>query len=188
VHCFYQPRRQNPITGMAEFVCNWCGKCCRSFGEFIRIERQLTERDYYCRYDITNELFLIHVNPDYAEEISDTFSCECEEPGAEGKICPFSRKNPRGEGFLCAIYPTRPPVCRDFRCYRMLIHNPEGNVVGKVIGQNELRSKDGNLISLWKEKISNLPHTHRQNIHDPVWLSTVQDLLARHGYRGDPVQ
>ena len=46
---------------MAEFVCDWCGKCCRSFGEFIRIERQLTERDYYCRYGITNDLVLVHV-------------------------------------------------------------------------------------------------------------------------------
>ena len=49
---------------MAEFVCDWCGKCCRSFGEFIRIERRLTERDYYCRYGINNDLVLVHVQPE----------------------------------------------------------------------------------------------------------------------------
>jgi uncharacterized protein len=173
---------------MAEFVCDWCGKCCRSFGEFIRIERQITERDYYCRYGITNELFLIHVHPEYAEEISDTFSGESEQPGAGGKMCVFSRKNPHGNGFICTIYPTRPPVCRDFRCYRMLIKNREGELAGKVIGQNELRSNDGNLVSLWKENVIHIPHAHRQNIHDPVWMSIVQDILARHGYHGDPVQ
>jgi hypothetical protein len=43
---------------MAKFECNHCGKCCRSFGEFIRVERRLTGRDYYCRFGITNELFL----------------------------------------------------------------------------------------------------------------------------------
>jgi uncharacterized protein len=173
---------------MAEFVCNWCGKCCHSFGEFIRIERQLSERDYYCRYGITNQLFLIHVHPEYAEEISDAFSGEGEEPVPGGKMCVFSRNNPDGNGFLCTIYPTRPLVCREFQCYRMLIHNREGVLVGKVIGKNELRSMDENLAALWKEKISPLPYAPRQDICDPVWLNTVQALLSRHGYHGDPVE
>ncbi len=42
---------------MATFDCDLCGKCCRSFGEFVKIERQASDRDYYCRYGITNEIF-----------------------------------------------------------------------------------------------------------------------------------
>jgi len=46
---------------MVAFDCSWCGKFCASFGAFIKIERQLTSRDYYCRYGIKNDLFLAHI-------------------------------------------------------------------------------------------------------------------------------
>jgi Fe-S-cluster containining protein len=178
----------NNRSPMAEFVCDWCGKCCRSFGEFIRIERQLTERDYYCRYGITNDLFLVHVQPGYAEDISGTFLDKKEEPGNPEKKCAFLRKNPDGEGFVCVIYPTRPPVCRKFRCYRMLIRNREGHQVGKVIGQNELRTADEALAALWKEQVSHIPHTLKSQAPDPAWIPNVMAILEHHGYCGDPVE
>jgi Fe-S-cluster containining protein len=145
---------------MARFECTRCGKCCQSFGEFIRVERKLTERDYYCRYGITNELFLVHVQPEFADRIPDEFSERDgtkKDPAQKG--CIFVQKNPEGKGFACAIYPTRPPVCREFRCYRMLIyHTLSGELRGKVIGINDLRTDDGILAGIWKEKIAPLPH------------------------------
>jgi len=145
---------------MATFNCTRCGKCCRSFGEFIRIERKLTDRDYYCRYGITSELFFVQVQPEFTQEISDEFSLRGETKKAPAqKGCIFMRQNPAGEGFACAIYPTRPSVCREFRCYRMLIHHiTTGELRGKVIGTSELRTEDEILAALWKEKISQLPH------------------------------
>ena len=145
---------------MARFNCTRCGKCCRSFGEFIRIERKLTDRDYYCRYGITNELFLVHVQPEFAREISDELSTRGETKKAPAqKGCIFLRKDPAGEGFACAIYPTRPSICREFRCYRMLIHHiPTGELRGKVIGINDLRTEDVILAAIWEEKVSQLPH------------------------------
>jgi uncharacterized protein len=145
---------------MAKFDCNWCGKCCASFGEFITIERQVTERDYFCRYGITNELFQVHVQPAFADEIEEAYE---ESDGGKAtaghKGCIFMRKNPEGKGFACAIYPTRPEICRDFRCYRMLIHHPQsGETRGKVIGINELKTHDEILEAIWKEKIAHMPH------------------------------
>ena len=58
---------------MVKFECDLCGKCCASFGEFINVERQITDKDYFCRYGITNELFQVHVLPDYADEFAATF-------------------------------------------------------------------------------------------------------------------
>lgn len=173
---------------MAEFVCDWCGKCCRSFGEFIRIERRLTERDYYCRYRITNELALVHVQPDYADEISEAFLNSKPESENPEKKCAFLVKNRGGKGFVCSVYPTRPQVCREFRCYRMLIHNHDGELVGRVIGQNEIRTTDERLAGIWKEHISHLPHSRRPNEPDPGWTARVMAILSRHGYRGDPVE
>lgn len=173
---------------MAEFVCDWCGKCCRSFGEFIRIERKLTDRDYYCRYGITNDLVLVHVQPEYADAVSVTYSEQ--KPKSENleKKCTFLQKNPDGNGFVCTIYPTRPPVCREFRCYRMLIHTSGGILAGKVIGQNEIRTTDETLATIWKEHIFPLPHSHKPGEPDPGWTTNVIAILSQHGYRGDPVE
>ncbi len=170
---------------MAEFVCNWCGKCCRSFGEFIRIERRLTDRDFYCRYSLTNDLYFVHVQPEY----SDAFLTGSDSsPGsfAGEKKCPFLRKNPSGAGFACTVYPTRPSICREFRCYRMLIYDSEAREVGRVIGQHELRTTDENLARIWKEHVSLIPHSTRPE-QDTAWLTRVLSVLSRHGYRGDPV-
>jgi len=167
---------------MAKFDCKWCGKCCQSFGEFIRIERQLSDRDYYCRYGITNELFLVHVQPEFADEISEEFINKDEassEPAHKG--CEFMRKNPAGKGFACAIYPTRPPICREFKCYRMLIHHTlSGELRGKVIGINELRTDDGILAGIWKEKIAPLPHPVESQ-HIPKQAAHSPGAPAAHG-------
>jgi hypothetical protein len=185
---------------MAEFVCNGCGKCCRSFGAFIRIERQVTDRDYYCRYGLTNELFPVHVQPEYAEEIAGEFEDGEGVAGAEKKACPFLRPNKEDEEFVCAIYSTRPPVCREFRCYRMLIYDvASGEERGKVVGSYDLQTRDEALALLWKEKIAGLPHPlPRQHAgpHTPssgsaddrAWIKSVLAILAAHGYRGDPVE
>lgn len=173
---------------MTKFVCDWCGKCCRSFGAFIKIERKLTDRDYYCRYGITNDLVLVHVQPEYADEVSG--SCSEQKTGSENaeKKCPFLQKNPGGNGFVCTIYPTRPAVCREFRCYRMLIHNSKGELVGKVIGEGELRTADEALKTLWKEHIAHIPRNHQPDTPDAGWMANVMALLGQHGYRGDPVE
>ncbi len=114
---------------MAEFVCDLCGKCCVSLGPLITIERQLNEQDYYCHSKIDHSLFLAHVDPAYSEEIADEYSGESDTPsGPEKNPCRFLRKSRQGAGYHCAIYSTRPKVCRDFRCYRMLIYNTEGKV------------------------------------------------------------
>ncbi len=188
IHAYFIIPPANNRLLMAEFICDWCGKCCRSFGEFIRIERKLTERDYYCRYGITNDLVLVHVQPEYAEVVSGTYSEKKPESENPEKKCPFLWKNPDGNGFVCTIYPTRPPVCREFRCYRMLIHNSGGKLVGRVIGQNEIKTADDSLATLWKEHISHLPHSCKPNELDPGWTTNVQAILGRHGYHGDPVE
>ncbi|MEN6443672.1 MAG: YkgJ family cysteine cluster protein [Methanoregula sp.] len=201
---------------MAKFECNWCGKCCASFGEFIKIERQVTGRDYFCRYGITNEIFPVHVHPEFADEIEEAFTeSDPKNSGPASKGCIFMRKNPQGKGFACAIYETRPSICREFKCYRMLIHHPPtGEVRGKVIGINELRSHDETLELIWNEKISPLPHpfnsrqspasgapsVHGHESHvdahindlghgdDTEWVTTVITVLAAHGYHGEPVE
>ena len=163
---------------MVAFECNWCGKCCASFGEFIRIERQLTSRDFYCKYGIKNELFLAHIEGDYADSQPPS-----PKEGEPAKSCPFMRKNPKGKGVACAIYSTRPRICREFRCYRMVIHHPVGHECGRNMGRNELKTMDELLARIWKEEILPLSHTD-----DALWTKSVIAALAVHGYRGEIVE
>jgi Fe-S-cluster containining protein len=164
---------------MVAFECSRCGKCCTSFGDFIKIERQLTSRDFYCRYGITNELFLVHIEHDFADSLP---------PGStEGKPvkgCPFMRRDPAGKGMVCAVYATRPRICRDFRCYRMVILDRDGNECGRIMGRNDLKTPDTTLAQVWKEHIA--PFLPSPN--DTQWEKAVIDALAAHGYRGERVE
>ncbi|MDO9033985.1 MAG: YkgJ family cysteine cluster protein [Methanoregula sp.] len=163
---------------MVAFDCTRCGKCCASFGAFIKIERQLTSRDYYCRYGIKNELFLVHIEGEYADSQPSSSN-----EGEPVKGCPFMRKNPAGTGFACAIYATRPRICREFRCYRMVIHSREGHECGRIMGRHDLKTTDEMLAQIWKEKITPLPHND-----DARWEKSVIAALAAHGYSGEPVE
>jgi Fe-S-cluster containining protein len=149
-----------------------------SLGPHIKIERQLNDRDYYCRCTIDNTIFPVHVDPEYRDEIADEFADE--DPVSsppKKKPCVFLRKNRHGEGTCCAIYTTRPNVCRDFRCYRLLIRNRNGVICGKVIGKNTLRADDATLDNLWNEQVIIIPYGD-----DIAWTKQVARILAAHGY------
>ncbi len=192
-----------------KFECDRCGKCCRSYGEFITIERQINSRDYYSTFGITRELFFVHVQPEHADAIAKAY-----EDGETGddknrKKCIFLLKDGQGDGFTCAVYPSRPQICREFQCYRMVIYNAEQQLCGRVIGRNELKTSDENLSTLWKEKVAHLPppasnglhhiphkhrnlntesHIHGSHVDDSAWTDTVVAILKASGYYGDPVK
>jgi Fe-S-cluster containining protein len=192
-----------------KFECDRCGKCCRSFGEFITIERQINSCDYYCRFGITREFFSVHVQPEHADAIAEVYEDGESRGDKNRKKCIFLLKEGQDDGFTCAIYPSRPHICREFQCYRMVIYNTEQQVCGRVIGRNELKTADENLSALWKEKVIPLrspasrsphplthkysypdteSHIHGSHVNDSAWADTVVAILKAHGYYGDPVR
>jgi len=155
-----------------------------SLGPHITVERQLNDRDYYCRCTIDNTVFLAHVAPSYREEIAGEFpEGSGIPPAGEKRSCRFLRRNPDGEGMTCAVYESRPGVCRDFRCYRMLVRDREGKVCGKVIGKNTLRTEDTPLEKIWNEFVTAIPYGE-----SAAWTQNVARILAAHGYCADPVE
>lgn len=149
-----------------------------SYGAFITIERKISDRNYYCRYGITKELFPVHIAPEYSDLFSDPLPVE-----VNPKSCPFLRKKCNDAGFACTVYPTRPRPCRDFRCYHMLIYNPGGEVCGRVKARFDLKTTDEHLKRIWKEKVEPLP---RQD--HVAWMRAVIPKLAAHGYRAESVE
>ena len=169
---------------MAAFICDRCGKCCVSLGQSITIERQLNDRDYYCRSKIDNAIFIARVDPAYREEIADEFAeGKTPQAGADKEPCRFLRKAPDGQGSCCVIYATRPDVCRTFRCYRMIVRNREGAICGKVIGKNTLRTEDPVLETIWNGEVLPVPCFDAS-----AWARQVATVLAGHGYSAETVE
>jgi len=124
-------------------------------------------------------MVLVHIEGDFADSQPMTTGM-----GTPVKGCPFMRKNPDGGGIVCAIYATRPRICRDFRCYRMVIVDHEGHERGRIMGRNDLKTTDKTLERIWKEQVAPLLPSHS----DVRWEKAVMDALAPHGYLGNCVK
>ena len=186
---------------MVTFVCNNCGKCCTSLGAYIKIERQLTEQDYYCRNGITGDVFPVHVQPEFADEIDGEFTSGKGGTSGSRTGCIFMRKNPERPGTVCAIYQTRPQICREFRCYHMVISDSHGNVAGRMVGRTDIQTADPVLARIWNDEIrplvveavSRTPLDMSSHslmpppCSNPAWMQKVSAILASHGYRGETV-
>jgi Fe-S-cluster containining protein len=158
-------------SGPVKFTCTRCGACCISLGNTIRIERKAGPRDYYCRDAISGNMALVHIDAPYAPFFKEGSG----ESDGERKRCPFLVLMP--EGYACAVYQTRPLVCREFQCCRMRIFTSGGQITGKVKGRRSLTTDNPNLRDIWDTKIAGL-----QVDHDPRWDMLVKEILEKAGF------
>jgi len=153
------------------FMCTRCGACCVSLGTTIRIERKAGPGYYYCRDLISGNLALVHIDSPYAPFFREN-SGNCEE---KGKRCPFLVLMP--EGYACAVYQTRPLICRDFKCCRMRIYSPDGRAAGSVKGRRSLSSGNPDLRAIWDAEIACL-----STENDGTWDRQVKAILEKAGF------
>jgi Fe-S-cluster containining protein len=158
---------------MAVFECSRCGLCCMNFGELIRIERELSDTDFYCRFLITNELFRARVMPEWREAFADTAEMD-----AHPAWCRFLRRMPGGKGFVCTIHDSNASICRDFRCCVMRIYDRSGTQVGKIGGNRSLISEDEELKRIFREKVMGIQAGSLKE-----WLSKAASVFSSAGYR-----
>jgi uncharacterized protein len=158
-------------SGPVKFTCNRCGACCISLGRTIRIERKSGPRDYYCRDAISGNLALVHIDAPYAPVFKENSG------GSEegGRRCPFLVMMP--EGYACAVYQTRPLVCREFQCCRMRIFTQDGQIAGKVKGRRSLSTDNPDLRNTWDTKVAPL-----QVDNDGRWDVLVREILKKAGF------
>ncbi|NLD56793.1 MAG: YkgJ family cysteine cluster protein, partial [Methanomicrobiales archaeon] len=78
----------------------------------------------------------------------------------------------------CTVHHSRPEICRDFGCWRMLILDAGGKRAGRIMCQRFLASEDERLIRIFAEEIDLLPETD-----DAAWDERVNQVLTRAGYR-----
>jgi uncharacterized protein len=153
---------------MAVFVCTKCGNCCRAIGRQIEIERRLGPKDCYCRFLLTGERSLVHLEPG--------FSLPDEDEPAETGNCPFLQDGTGGT--ICMIYATRPRWCREFQCIAMQIADRQGEPIGKVSGRRSLSTANPDLQVCWEQQVKPLISPD-----DRAWMQQTAAILRRAGYQ-----
>ena len=146
-----------------------------ALGRHVKVERQISDQDSYCRFLLTGELFLANIQPVYRELFADNSEAQ---PG----WCPFLRREREGV-FVCCCYPARPAFCRSFRCATAKIFDRNGTLAGTIKGRRSLETSDPVLREIWDRSIAGIAVKT-----DAEWLKRAGLLIERSGYRIEPLE
>ncbi len=155
------------------FTCQQCGECCSSMGEIIEITEQAAPTIFTIRYTTTNEQRTVVVDADK----KDLFFSQGI-PAIRHLACPFLREKMPGKR-ICMVHDSRPELCRQYSCFRVLVADQSGKRIGRVWdGSRYFTTADPALRELWNRDIAG------QKIADEqAWEDFVVMTLTACGYR-----
>ena len=154
------------------FECTQCGECCSHLGLVHIIEKDYGDYHFLVRNQYTGEKTAVTIDPDKVILFGDK-SIFGERPEA----CPFFRYDrPSAKGY-CTVHLTRPEICRDYGCWRLLILDEKGKRAGRIMCQRHLASEDEALTRLFEEHIN-----HLSEPDDEAWDERVIPVLVAAGY------
>ncbi|NYT21747.1 MAG: YkgJ family cysteine cluster protein [Methanomicrobiales archaeon] len=154
------------------FECQQCGECCSVIGQVLFISRDCGDGRYILTNRYTGEKTLVEVAPDQAALFGDRTTTE-----RYPEACPFLRFRREDEKAFCAVHLTRPDMCRDFGCWRLLILKPDGSRAGRVMGRSHFCPDDADLARIWEDQVRDI-----EEPGDESWIRTVTSLLTLAGY------
>ncbi|PKG31830.1 YkgJ family cysteine cluster protein, partial [Methanoregula sp.] len=128
------------------FECAQCGECCTHLGY---VHTVIEERGYY-NYLVQNVQTLERSRVTVVPAMRDLF----DDRGIFAvypHACPFFRQEPRTRRACCTVHPTRPLICREYECWRLLILNHRGRRAGRVRYRRMLITDDTLLERIWNE-------------------------------------
>ncbi|MBR1369112.1 hypothetical protein RJ53_06225 [Methanocalculus chunghsingensis] len=155
------------------FECNQCGDCCSHLGLVHRIIQDLGDHRYVVRNEYTGERTTVTVAPGMLSLFNDRRTL-VDRPEA----CPFFRfARENGKGYCC-VHATRPEICRDYGCWRILILDRDGRRVGRIMASRHLASEDSDLLRLFREEMA----LHAE-LSDSEWDRVIIRMVHAAGYR-----
>ncbi|MBP1929244.1 hypothetical protein J2741_001791 [Methanolinea mesophila] len=154
--------------------CSRCGECCSHMGMVYQIAEVLGDYGFLVSNLYTGARYEVRIDRDKIQLF------ERRMPGRAGpEACPFLYLAPEGEESSCTVHQTRPDVCREVFCCRMLITDPGGKRVGRVMGTRHLCTDDARLEELWRSRI----RTEDEPDDDGIWEERVVRILTGENYR-----
>lgn len=91
--------------------------------------------------------------------------------------CPFFRHRSGGDKAICTVHQTRPEICRDYQCWRLLILDPSGRRAGRIRNIRTLCSDDAHLTNVWENCIDGIDEPD-----DRKWEDGMIQILRNAGY------
>ncbi len=109
------------------------------------VREECSSGEFLVENSYTGELTRVRVDPDKSLLFMD--------PGifaVHPQACPFLRFDPEERAF-CTVHLTRPSICRDFQCWRILILDTGGKRAGRIIFEETLMTEDAAVKRIWDE-------------------------------------
>jgi Fe-S-cluster containining protein len=155
-----------------EKVCRQCGECCSHLGLVHTIRKKRGNGEFLVNNEYTGEKTVVRIDPDkvllYADQsIFETLP----------EACPFLRFEPETKKGFCTVHLTRPVICRDFFCWRLLILDNAGEWVGRIMYQRYFCSDDPVLTRIWNQFVRTLDEAD-----DAIWEEKMVQIITRAGY------
>lgn len=154
------------------FECSQCGECCSHLGLVHTIKKDLGDFRFLVNNEYTGEKTTVCVDPDKIPLFCD-HTIFSERPEA----CPFFRFDHAAVKGYCTVHLTRPEICRDYGCWRMLILDNKGKRAGRIMCERFLASEDERLTRLFEEQINDVVEPD-----DAAWDERVKQVLGSAGY------
>ena len=155
------------------FECSQCGECCSHLGLVHTIQDEYGDLRFLVRNEYTGERTEVVVDPDKIALFRDRSTFD-DRPEA----CPFFRYDSSVSKGYCTVHASRPAICRDYGCWRILILDARGNRAGRIKAQRFLAADDRRLERLFEEQIDPINEND-----DSAWDERVFRVLAAAGYR-----
>jgi Fe-S-cluster containining protein len=155
------------------FFCQQCGECCSHMSQIHRIEVDYGDLTFQLCNNYTGERRMVRVDSDKIHLFQDRSIFE-----SWPEACPFLRGDPLHGRICCTVHQTRPDLCREFGCWRILILDSSGKRAGRIMGTRHLSAEDPVLLEFWKAHAGDI-----QALDDASWDRAVVRILERSGYR-----
>lgn len=142
-------------------------------GEIIEIVEQTAPGIFRILFTATGEERKVELDPDKVI----LFSAPGTPIGHSG-TCPFLRKRAPGTR-VCTVHASRPELCRQYSCFRVLVCDGTGARIGRVWdGSRYFTTTDPLLRDVWNREIAVLEIPEEMK-----WEAAVGQILTGAGYR-----
>ena len=154
------------------FECQQCGECCSHLGVVHKIKEIRGNYQFLVFNQYTGEETAVTIDPDKVHLFEDK-SVFSQLPEA----CPFFRHDRKNRKAICTVHLTRPDICREYGCWRLLILDFRGRRAGRISFKRSLCSEDTLLTRLWEQCINDI---NEQD--DAVWEEEMIRIISKAGY------
>ena len=154
------------------FECFQCGECCSYLGYVHVIKEDYGDYRFLVHNNYTGEDTPVTVDPDKHELFDDKSIFE-----KLPETCPFFRHQPGTEKAWCTVHLTRPEICQDYGCWRLLILDHRGRRAGRIMNIRTFCSDDPLLTKVWESCVEE----HKEP-DDRKWEETMIRILRHAGY------